>query len=76
MHGEAKTQHGLRRVARRGLWDVAIQAYLTAAVMNLKRLTAFCHAPAVLAWDKPRVAHCSVYVANTGYSSLATRHAA
>jgi len=37
-HGEAKTQHGLRRAARRGLWNVAIQAYLTAAVMNLKRL--------------------------------------
>jgi transposase len=41
-HGEAKTQHGLRRAARRGLWNVRIQAYLTAAVMNLKRLAAFC----------------------------------
>jgi transposase len=41
-HGEAKTQHGLRRAARRGLWNVQIQAYLTAAVMNLKRLAAFC----------------------------------
>jgi len=40
VHGEAKTQHGLRRAARRGLWNVAIQAYLTAAVMNLKRLAA------------------------------------
>jgi len=37
-HGEAKTQHGLRRAVRRGLSNVAIQAYLTAAVMNLKRL--------------------------------------
>lgn len=37
-HGEAKTQHGLRRAARRGLDNVAIQVYLTAAVMNLKRL--------------------------------------
>jgi transposase len=37
-HGEAKTQHGLRRAVRRGLWNVAIQVYLTAAVMNLKRL--------------------------------------
>jgi len=37
-HGEAKTQHGLRRAARRGLANVAIQIYLTAAVMNLKRL--------------------------------------
>jgi len=41
MHGEAKTQHGLRRAVRRGLNNVAIQAYLTAAVINLKRLVAF-----------------------------------
>ena len=41
MHGEAKTQHGLRRAVRRGLANVAIQAYLTAVVINLKRLTAF-----------------------------------
>ena len=38
MHGEAKTQHGLRRVVRRGIDNVAIQVYLTAAVINLKRL--------------------------------------
>lgn len=37
-HGEAKTQHGLSRAVRRGTDNVAIQAYLTAAVMNLKRL--------------------------------------
>ena len=41
MHGEAKAQHGLRRAVRRGLANVAIQAYLTAAVINLKRLVAF-----------------------------------
>jgi transposase len=41
MHGEAKTQHGLRRAVRRGLANVAIQAYLTAAVINLKRLVTF-----------------------------------
>ena len=41
MHGEAKSQHGLRRAVRRGLANVAIQAYLTAAVINLKRLAAF-----------------------------------
>jgi len=40
MHGQAKTQHGLRRAVRRGLSNVAIQAYLTAAVINLKRLAA------------------------------------
>ena len=40
MHGEAKIQHGLRRAVRRGLSNVAIQAYLTTAVINLKRLVA------------------------------------
>lgn len=38
MHGEAKTRHGLDRAVRRGLANVRIQAYLTAAVINLKRL--------------------------------------
>ncbi len=41
MHGEAKNQHGLRRAVRRGLANVAIQAYLTAAVINLKRLVTY-----------------------------------
>jgi hypothetical protein len=36
--GEAKIQHGLARGVRRGRWNVAIQSYLTAAVINLKRL--------------------------------------
>jgi len=40
-HGEAKTCHGLARAIRRGLDNVQIQAYLTAAVMNLKRLARF-----------------------------------
>ena len=39
-HSEAKQMHGLRRAVRRGLWNMAIQVYLTAAVMNLKRLVA------------------------------------
>jgi hypothetical protein len=38
VHGEGKTQHGLRRAIRRGLANVAIQVYLIAAVINLKRL--------------------------------------
>jgi hypothetical protein len=38
VHGEAKTQHGLRRAVRRGLSNVRIQAYLTAVVINLKRM--------------------------------------
>ncbi len=52
MHGQAKTQHGLRRAARRGLWNVAIQAYLTAVVINLKRLAAvLLHFLRIIAWD-------------------------
>lgn len=38
IHGEAKTQHGLHRAVRRERWNVAIQALLTASVINLKRL--------------------------------------
>ena len=38
VHGESKCQHGLRRAVRRGLSNIRIQAYLTAAVVNLKRL--------------------------------------
>src|SRR4030042_7036864 len=38
IHGEAKTQCGLRRAVRRGLAHVSIQVYLTAMVMNLKRM--------------------------------------
>jgi transposase len=37
-HGEAKTWHGLARAVRRGLANMRIQAYLTAAAVNLKRL--------------------------------------
>ena len=40
VHGEAKAWHGLARAVRRGLSNVKIQAYLTAAVINLKRLAA------------------------------------
>jgi hypothetical protein len=39
-HGEAKTWHGLARAVRRGFANVRIQAYLTAAVINPKRLAA------------------------------------
>jgi hypothetical protein len=41
VHGEAKIQHGLARAVRRGLSNMRIQAYLTAAAVNLKRLAAF-----------------------------------
>ena len=37
-HGEAKTWHGLARAVRRGLQNMRIQALLTAAAVNLKRL--------------------------------------
>ncbi|WP_346659247.1 transposase [Bradyrhizobium sp. CW7] len=39
-HGEAKAWHGLARAIRRGLPNMKIQAYLTAAAINLKRLAA------------------------------------
>ena len=39
-HGEAKTWHGLARAVRRGLTNMRIQAFLTAAAVNLKRLAA------------------------------------
>lgn len=39
-HGEAKTWHGLARAVRRGLQNMRIQALLTAAAINLKRLAA------------------------------------
>jgi len=38
VHGEAKTRHGLNRATRRGLENIAIQTWLTAAAINLKRL--------------------------------------
>lgn len=40
LHGEAKTWHGMARAIRRGLPNIKIQAYLTAAAINLKRLPA------------------------------------
>ena len=40
VHGEAKTRHGLARAVRRGLANIRIQVYLTAAAINLKRLAA------------------------------------
>lgn len=39
-HGEAKTWHGLGRAVRRGLQNIRVQAFLTAAAVNLKRLAA------------------------------------
>ena len=37
-HGEAKTWHGLDRAVRRGLDNMRIQSFLTAAAINLKPL--------------------------------------
>ena len=48
VHGEAKKWHHLGRAQRRGLWNVEIQAYLTAAVMNLKRLAGLAGLPAIV----------------------------
>jgi hypothetical protein len=40
VHREEKAWHGLARAVRRGLANMKIQAYLTAAAVNLKRLAA------------------------------------
>jgi len=50
VHGESKAQHGLHRAARRGRWNVAIQSYLTAAVINLKRLAKALSPRALIQW--------------------------
>lgn len=49
-HGEAKTWHGLARAVRRGLDNMKIQAYLTAAAINLKRLAAAILATVYAIW--------------------------
>ena len=41
VNAEAKRQHGLTRAKYRGLKKVAVQSYLTAMVINLKRTAAF-----------------------------------
>jgi len=38
VQGEMKNEHGMRRSVRQGLWNMRIQAWLTSAVINLKRL--------------------------------------
>ncbi len=40
LHGEAKCWHSMARAVRRRLQNMRIQAYLTAAAVNLKRLAA------------------------------------
>jgi transposase len=53
-HGEAKSWHGLARAIRRGIANMRIQAYLTAAAINLKRLAAALFAPTARWWlDSP-----------------------
>lgn len=49
-HGEAKTWHGLARAIGRGLENMRIQAFLTAAAINLKRLAAALFAALVVCW--------------------------
>lgn len=69
-HGEAKTWHGLGRAVLRSLDNMKIQAYLTAAAVNLKRLAA-----AVLAvlWTI-RVARSAVQSSLRARHTLAVRH--
>ncbi|EQB00791.1 IS1182 family transposase [Sphingobium baderi] len=53
-HGEAKSWHGLARAVRRGLSNMRIQAYLTAAAMNLKRLATALFALLLIIMRAPR----------------------
>jgi Transposase DDE domain len=53
VHGEAKTRHGLARAVRRGLANMQIQAYLTAAAINLKRLAAVVLSILMALWTRP-----------------------
>ena len=64
-HGEAKTWHGLARAVRRGLTNMKIQAYLTAAAVNLKRLAA-----ALLAFLVFRIARWSTLSVHGSPSSI------
>lgn len=57
VHGEAKSCHGLARAVRRGITNMRIQAYLTAAAINLKRLATFFVALLSLIMAKSRVDH-------------------
>ena len=50
LHGEAKSCHGLARAVRRGLSNMQIQAYLTAAAINLKRLATWIAAILCTLW--------------------------
>ena len=82
-HGEAKAQHGLHRATRRGTRNVRIQAYLTAAVQNLKRIAnALSHALRSWVWrgqfKTDRSVQCSwmVFALNPLASSDATLQAA
>ena len=56
-HGEAKTRHGLGSAIRRGLDNMKIQAYLTAAAINLKRLPAALLAILWAIWTGEVVGH-------------------
>ena len=67
-HGEAKTWYGLGCAVRRGLDNMKIQAYLTVAAVNLKRLAVL----AVL-WAL-RVAGYAVQSLLRARRALAVRH--
>lgn len=71
VHGEEKQQHGLGRAARRGLGNMRIQSYLTAAAVNLKRLSRHLPAGATASLALPRPSRACV-----GMFAVTLRHAA
>jgi transposase len=48
-HAEAKRFHGMRRARYRGLIKMQLQAYLTATILNVKRMTRLIWAPNLVA---------------------------
>jgi IS5 family transposase len=46
---EAKRFHGMRRARHRGLIKMRVQAYLTATVLNIKRMTRLLWKPRLVA---------------------------
>jgi len=73
VHGRAKSQHGLGRAARRGIGNVRIQAYLTAAVMNLKTLIgALCNRRIKPIWPRWTIGSRKLRTAHTRNAPLWT----
>lgn len=75
VHGEAKTWHGLDRAVRRGLANVRIQAFLVAAVINLRRLADAVWLALLAAIAADHAPQASRHARRSGGRASAERHA-